>query len=283
MGGVRRGRRGRARERAVAGWCARADSSFRFLKCCLNSEMLRLPEPSSSYLCRAAGGGGVRPCRGGGRDRGGCSCSSSDKCAGGAAARRRGGAWRRGGVAVRCGVAVRGCGALFEEVKQDQDLLFRVPARRPQRRWSACGFRAVVRRSVWPRCRAWAHFALLVFGFSASASCWRASFSSATLILATRSSSFFRMSASRFASRSALFWAGVVAPPAPALARSRSLFSRAFSFASIAASRFWSRSAPAPLNGFTTLPPWSSTRPYGMRARVRSLAARCLSARRAKR
>ena len=105
-GGVRTGRRGRARERAVAGWCARADSSFRFLTCCLNSEMLRLPEPSSSYLCRAAGGGGVRPCRGGGRDRGGCSCSSSDKCAGGAAARRRGGAWRRGGVAVRCeGVA----------------------------------------------------------------------------------------------------------------------------------------------------------------------------------
>ena len=107
-GGVRRGRRGRrgrAHERAVAGWCARADSSFRFLKCCLNSEMLRLPEPSSSYLCRAAGGGGVRPCRGGGRDRGGCSCSSSDKCAGGAAARRRGGAWRRGGVAAwRCGV-----------------------------------------------------------------------------------------------------------------------------------------------------------------------------------
>ena len=60
-------------------------------------------------------------------------------CVAGVLARRRGGcvgtaAWRRGSAVVRwCG------GALSEEVKQNQDLLLRVPARRPQHRWSVCG------------------------------------------------------------------------------------------------------------------------------------------------
>lgn len=98
---------GRARGWAVAGWCARAWSSFRFLKCCLNSEMVMEPLKSSSYLqgrrrrrhasvwvaalrvrrCECGGGGGA----------------AATAASGGAVAQRRGGvaAWQRGAAALR--------------------------------------------------------------------------------------------------------------------------------------------------------------------------------------